>query len=92
MSIKQGSASLKSEAETALEPVFRSLLPIAQTALDVAGPYMEVAWGLCLRMWILAKPHADSVIPMVFGLILIFFGGSFPLAIAAIEAFRLCGW
>ncbi len=38
------------------------------------------------------EPYKDSWMPLVIGMTLILFGGSLPLTIAAIEAFRLCGW
>jgi len=34
----------------------------------------------------------ELLFPMAFGLFMIFFGGSFMLLIASIEAYRICGW
>eukprot|EP00798_Chlamydomonas_sp_ICE-L_P023163 gene23163-30371_t len=48
---------------------------------------------LLLQVWKKLEPyHPEAFLPGVFGLFLVFFGGQFPLIVAAIEAFRLTGW
>lgn len=80
---------------TALEPYLRTALPALRSvaqAFDVAWPFLETAFGAGMHLWRLIEPHSDSILPMLFGLALILFGGSLPLTVAAVEAFRLCGW
>ncbi len=87
-------ASLR-QVPTALEPYLRAALPALQTLssmLDQAWPYVVRAFAAGEALWKVVEPHQHSVLPAAFGLILLFLGGSLPLTLAAIEAFRLCGW
>lgn len=72
-----------------------------------AGPYIDKA-GHLLNVWFpvvaalwnksivlyraIEKYHPEEYVPMAFGLVLAFFGGNFIALIAAVEAFKLCGW
>ncbi len=47
---------------------------------------------LALSHPVLQPYHPEDFLPLIFGLILLFFGGSFPVLIAAAEAFRITGW
>lgn len=81
--------------KTALEPYLEAAIPAFQAAsqaLDTAWPYAEAAWPYIVKAWKLIEPHTQTWAPIWFGMVLIFFGGSLPLTIAAVEAFRLCGW
>ena len=80
---------------TALEPYLRTAFPALRSlaqAFNVAWPFLESAIGVGMQLWRLIEPHSDSILPMLFGLVLMLFGGSLPLTVAAVEAFRLCGW
>uniref|UniRef100_A0A7R9YT47 Uncharacterized protein n=1 Tax=Chlamydomonas euryale TaxID=1486919 RepID=A0A7R9YT47_9CHLO len=85
----------KPSEQTTLEPYIRAATPFVVAAaniMDALGPYLETAWNAGCKVWDQISPYKDDWMPIVLGLLLIFFGGSLPLTIAAIESFRLCGW
>jgi len=71
------------------------------------GPYVDKV-GFLLNMWFpliaalwneaiivyraIEKYHPEEYAGMAFGIVLAFFGGNFVTLIAAIEAFKMCGW
>jgi hypothetical protein len=56
-------------------------------------PKLEQLWAQLVMLWHKAAPyHPEDLIPAVFGLLLAFFGGTFLLTIATVEAFRASGW
>ncbi|GAX79931.1 hypothetical protein CEUSTIGMA_g7371.t1 [Chlamydomonas eustigma] len=85
----------REQSETALEPLIRAAYPFLVSVyrtVDEAWPYVEKVYTFGEKGWKILEPHQDSVMALVFGAILILFGGSLPLTIAAVEAFRLFGW
>ena len=73
----------------ALAPVY----DMAITVLTMMAPMMERTAAAALSLWTLVQPyHPDILIPAIFGLFLSFFGGTFLLTLACIEAYRMCGW
>eukprot|EP00392_Amoebophrya_sp_AT5.2_P008861 g8889.t1 len=62
-------------------------------AIPAALQAVEYGKIVCKKL----EPHfkgeaGAELLPMLFGFILCFFGGTFPLLIAAFEAFKLAGW
>lgn len=87
--------SKKANGSDPLEPYIRAVAPLIVAAAHTADalfPYVEKAWDMGWKAWKVVAPYRSDWWPIVFGLMLIFFGGSLPLTIAAVEAFRLCGW
>ncbi len=61
--------------------------------LDKAYPVVDRVVTEALKLWEKAQPYQpQDFFPLLLGLLLIFFGGSLPVTIAAVEAFRICGW
>ena len=45
------------------------------------------------QLWDKIQPYQPKLLfPAFFGLIICFFGGDFLTLIAAIEAYKMCGW
>ena len=61
-------------------------------AITIIEPVAEKAYSLAMKAWSLVAPFSDDFLPLLTGLIMVFYGGSIPLTIAAVEAFRLTGW
>jgi len=76
--------------------IARKAAPALATGFSGAeAAFPLLAWGCHYvhHLYLLAKPyHVDDLVPLVLGLAMAFFGGYFPLVIAAVEAFRMCGW
>lgn len=90
-----GDAGTTSTKQTSLEPYVRLAAPVlvaVAKVADQAWPYVEKAAAAGGKLWEQAAPYRNDFLPIVLGVLLLFFGGSLPLTIAAIEAFRLCGW
>jgi len=70
--------------------------PILDAAAEVwskAQPHMKKARVFVQKVYKKVKPyHPEEWIPMIVGLVLCFFGGSFATTIAAVEAFRLTSY
>ena len=60
-------------------------------ALQACMPYIAQAWDLCVKFYELIKPY-EGVQTMLFGFVLVFFGGTYITTIAAWEAFKMCGY
>jgi len=65
--------------------------------LNHFAPQISRALNMIVALieWIYIKisPYEPELLfPMAFGLFMIFFGGSFMVIIACIEAYRICGW
>ena len=68
------------------------LAPVISGAMaffKVIAPLIVQGFNLA-KMWYEALPM--EYVQLVFGLTLCFFGGVFQASIAAVEAFKLCGW
>lgn len=68
-----------------LQPV----IDISSNIIDKVAPYAIVAWTTIINIYNFLPV---DVIWALFGLTLAFFGGSYVLAIAAIETFYITGW
>eukprot|EP01043_Picozoa_sp_COSAG02_P063753 COSAG02_NODE_9123_length_2323_cov_1.422662_1_plen_356_part_00 len=60
-------------------------------ALQACMPYVSQAWDLCVKFYELIEPY-EGVQTMLFGFVLVFFGGTYITTIAAWEAFKMCGY
>lgn len=68
--------------------------------IDIAGHYLNLWYPIFVNLWNRAvliwrkieEYHPEEYAPMIMGLILAFLGGNFIALIAAIEAFKMCGW
>jgi hypothetical protein len=61
--------------------------------IDKSGPYFAQAYALGLKVWEALQPyHPEQLAPILTGLVLCCFGGSYVTLIAAVEAFRLTGY
>lgn len=62
-------------------------------AVVQAIPYFILAYQWLLSVWNSLSPYKpELLLPAFVGLILCFFGGSFFTLIAAVEAYKLCGY
>lgn len=56
-------------------------------------PYLELGYTKLMNFWSLLEPYnPELLIPSFVGLIMCFFGGSFMTLIAALEAYKMCGY
>jgi hypothetical protein len=93
-------ASMCDEAEKSLpdkyKPYMRNLKPaIVGTAnfFDAAYPYLVQAYQFLLVFWARIEPYnPQQFLPVIAGLMMCFFGGSYLVLIAAAEAIRLSVW
>mmetsp|Transcript_6487 Transcript_6487/g.11591 ORF Transcript_6487/g.11591 Transcript_6487/m.11591 type:complete len:362 (-) Transcript_6487:1859-2944(-) len=61
--------------------------------LDTVGPLIGRCVAFCERVYVKLEPyHPDEWLPMIYGLLLVFFGGTYMMTLAAIEAFSIFGW
>jgi hypothetical protein len=79
-----------------LKELFEKLAPVFSTVshvADVLAPYAVSAWATGQRTWTALQPyHPEELFEAVFGIVLCFFGGRYVLTLAAIEAYKMCGW
>lgn len=55
-------------------------------------PMFILGRAKCEELWKLAEPyHPDDIFPALLGLAMVFFGGDFPVLIAAVTAFKETG-
>lgn len=64
---------------------------------EKAMPFIGLCIMYAMKLWETAQPYltgknTEDLVPAICGFVLCFFGGTFPLCIAAVEAFRLAGW
>ncbi|CUG91348.1 transmembrane protein, putative, partial [Bodo saltans] len=65
----------------------------ATDAIDAAYPYIVAFWKKLVQLWELAQPyHPEQYGPLFLGFAMCFFGGSYAMLIAAIEAVRMTVW
>ena len=74
-------------AATAAIPVIIGLLG----ALQACMPYIAQVWDLGVKFYEVIQPY-EGVQTMLFGFVLVFFGGTYITTIAAWEAFKMCGY
>lgn len=92
MSIKKDSgASQPTGMQQKLQAVATALLPIFNQLLiyiDIMAPYLVKAWETAQTVY---SYTPVNIIEAIYGLALCFFGGLYPLTIAAGETFRVSG-
>jgi len=60
---------------------------------NIVFPYLVIGWTFAMRTWVALQPyHPEEFLPLLFGLIMVFFGGYYFTLFAAIEAYRMCGY
>ena len=65
----------------------------AADAIDAVFPYAVAAYGTATHYWELAQPYKPQrFLPLILGVVMCFFGGSYLMLIAAVEAVRLSVW
>jgi len=77
------------------EPYVAQSAELLELAVSLVMILLELAYELCLWLWALLQPlHSEIILllPSFAGLVVCFFGGSFMTTIAAVEAYRLCGY
>jgi hypothetical protein len=60
-------------------------------ALQACIPYLAQGWDLCVKVYEFVEPY-EGLQQMLFGFVLVFFGGTYITTIAAWEAFKMCGY
>lgn len=85
-----------SDRVPAVAPLVRKLAPFIAFGLQIffaTLPYFNQLFVKLNLVWEQAKRyHLEELGEAFVGLIYCFFGGSFMTLIAAVEAFRICGW
>lgn len=80
----------------AIKPHLVKFTPQIATACQKCSeltPYVEKAYNKGLEYWEIVKPYKpELLVPSLIGFVMCFFGGSFLTLIAAVEAFKLCGY
>lgn len=102
---RKGSSPEKKEEAAAIEKkgklgnlsiYFEKLGPYINKASDlvaIAIPYVHKAVDDGKKIWVKLSPYKPELLAPAFaGLIMCFFGGSFVTLIAAVEAYRMCGY
>ena len=83
---------LADKAPPALKPYLKKAAPVIAKIITVGEqcvPYVTLAYTKCLAAYELIQPyHPEDFLPILAGLVMCFFGGVFPLLIAAIEVLR----
>jgi len=89
-------AVARSTAPEWLKPYLKNVGPIFTklgSLVDILSPFVTKAYLVGLQVWKKIEPYEpQDLVPMFFGLVLIFFGGYFVTTIACVEAFRIAGW
>eukprot|EP00899_Mesostigma_viride_P020160 jgi/Mesvir1/28145/Mv04712-RA.2 len=79
-----------------IQPYLQKAAPLILAigkAVSYAIPVVSACWNAAEKGYTILEPyHPEEFLPMIFGLILIFFGGHFLFTIAAIEAYRISSW
>jgi hypothetical protein len=79
-----------------MKPVAEKLQPVFDAAHNVIvmmGPHLEKANDLYHEAYKKLEPyHPNEFLPVIIGFVLCFYGGAFCTTLAAVEAFRQCGY
>lgn len=92
--------SLGDRAEAAapewLKPYAKYLgtgIRVTGKVIDVVGPVVIKGYGLGKQGYKLLEPYGpEELLPMLVGVLMCVFGGSFMMTISAMEAYRMAGW
>ncbi len=80
----------------AIKPHLVKFTPQIASACQKASeltPYLQKAYNKGMETWETLKPYKlELLLPSMIGFVMCFFGGSFLTLIAAVEAFKLCGY
>lgn len=68
---------------------FMPVLTVLVYVIYYLGKYVAFLWGVAFKLWEMAP---QTVLKIVYGLALCFFGGTYVVSIAALEAFMAAGW
>mmetsp|Transcript_49469 Transcript_49469/g.112282 ORF Transcript_49469/g.112282 Transcript_49469/m.112282 type:complete len:340 (+) Transcript_49469:186-1205(+) len=89
---------IKAASQSAPEiarPYIAKAAPLIVTVwngVEACIPFVLLAKAKLEELWELAQPyHPDDLMPALFGLAMVFFGGDFPLLIATMVAFKETG-
>ena len=78
------------------KPYVKMLKPVVEPVFDLihlAIPYIVMFGSFVKDLWEKAQPyHPEELGGAFLGLLMVFFGGTYVTTIAAVEAFRQCGW
>mmetsp|Transcript_4448 Transcript_4448/g.7212 ORF Transcript_4448/g.7212 Transcript_4448/m.7212 type:complete len:340 (+) Transcript_4448:88-1107(+) len=84
------------KSQQSIVDILKKLGPLLITLgkiVDVIEPYFEKTFDFFHGIWVKLEPyHPEELIEAVFGIFLAFFGGHYVITLAAIEAYRMCGW
>lgn len=83
------SPAVQNTLETKVAPVIGKIAEFIEKMLPIIYDfYMK-----CMKFWESLAPYKpELLIPSMIGLVMCFFGGSFLTLIAAVEAYRMCGY
>ena len=88
--------AFKSQAPESIEPFLEKAAPWVVklcVLLQEMAPLVTVAYDYWAQLVVLLDPYkVDLLLPAFVGIVLCFFGGSFLTLIAAVEAYRMCGY
>eukprot|EP00760_Papus_ankaliazontas_P035334 PhM_4_TR7747/c0_g1_i1/m.49918 len=95
-SIEAASEEAIKRVPPAVGNIIKMATPHVITAVDLAdkaSPYINKAYDIGCDVYKKLEPyHPEQWVPMIVGLVMCFFGGSYLMLIAAFEAFRLSGY
>ncbi len=88
--------SLSEQLPKQLQPITVKAAPVIGKVAAFAEkliPVIEECYARYLTLWAKLKPYRpELLLPSILGLVMCFFGGSFLAIIAAVEAYRMCGY
>ena len=88
--------AFKSQAPESIEPFLEKAAPWVVklcVLLQEMAPLVTVVYDYWAQVVVLLEPYkVDLLLPAFVGIVLCFFGGSFLTLIAAVEAYRMCGY
>ena len=89
-------SALAEKAPISVKPYIQRAAPfcgLAAMYVEKSLPYIEQGVEQAQVLWVKLEPYKPALLlPAFCGLIMCFFGGSFLTLIAAVEAYRMCGY
>jgi hypothetical protein len=80
------------DAPTWLQPILKQAIPVVLKAIEILNALAPLATKLFEAYTWCDKNLPMDIVIALWGLTLCFFGGTFPLTLAAYEAFKISGW